>query len=150
LTASRLLESWTRVRAGLITTIEKFQERDLDFVPFPGSFSVRQIILHIAQEEYGEVQYGITRTIGAFPPAYEDAEYPTVASLQGLLDQVHDQTLLFLDGISDSDLERNVEAGWGGSYPLADMLGHVIEHEVHHRGELSLIHGLLGRDGLDA
>jgi uncharacterized damage-inducible protein DinB len=25
----------------------------------------------------------------------------------------------------------------------------VLEHEVHHRGELSLIHGLLGREGLD-
>jgi uncharacterized damage-inducible protein DinB len=30
------------------------------------------------------------------------------------------------------------------------MLWHVVEHEIHHRGELSLILGLLGREGLDA
>jgi len=30
------------------------------------------------------------------------------------------------------------------------MLWHTIEHEIHHRGELSLTLGLLGRAGLDA
>jgi len=30
------------------------------------------------------------------------------------------------------------------------MLMHTLEHEIHHRGELSLILGLLGRKGLDA
>jgi uncharacterized damage-inducible protein DinB len=30
------------------------------------------------------------------------------------------------------------------------MIGHLIEHEIHHRGELSLILGLLGREGLNA
>jgi uncharacterized damage-inducible protein DinB len=29
------------------------------------------------------------------------------------------------------------------------VIWHVLEHEIHHRGELSLIHGLLGREGLD-
>jgi uncharacterized damage-inducible protein DinB len=30
------------------------------------------------------------------------------------------------------------------------MILHVIEHEIHHRGELSLKLGLLDREGLDA
>jgi uncharacterized damage-inducible protein DinB len=50
----------------------------------------------------------------------------------------------------DEDLEIEIEAQWGETYPLIDMIWHVMEHEIHHRGELSLILGLLGREGLDA
>jgi uncharacterized damage-inducible protein DinB len=32
---------------------------------------------------------------------------------------------------------------------LGWIIWHVLEHEIHHRGELSLILGLLGREGLD-
>ena len=31
-----------------------------------------------------------------------------------------------------------------------DMLWHVLEHEIHHRAELSLTLGLLGHEGLNA
>jgi uncharacterized damage-inducible protein DinB len=30
------------------------------------------------------------------------------------------------------------------------MVWHVMEHEIHHRGELSLLLGMLGHEGLDA
>jgi uncharacterized damage-inducible protein DinB len=30
------------------------------------------------------------------------------------------------------------------------MISHLLEHEIHHRSELSLILGMLGTDGLDA
>jgi uncharacterized damage-inducible protein DinB len=38
---------------------------------------------------------------------------------------------------------------WGEPIPLRWIIWHVLEHEVHHRGELSLILGLLGKEGLD-
>lgn len=39
---------------------------------------------------------------------------------------------------------------WGPASHLIEMLGHIVEHEIHHRGELSLVLGMLGRPGLDA
>jgi uncharacterized damage-inducible protein DinB len=33
---------------------------------------------------------------------------------------------------------------------MLGLLGHVLEHEVHHRAELSLILGMRGKQGLDA
>jgi uncharacterized damage-inducible protein DinB len=52
--------------------------------------------------------------------------------------------------MTDEALAAEVELAWGGTARPVDMLWHVIEHEVHHRGELSLLLGLLGRQGLDA
>jgi uncharacterized damage-inducible protein DinB len=33
--------------------------------------------------------------------------------------------------------------------PLRSIIWHVLEHEIHHRGELSILIGLLGREGLE-
>lgn len=147
---AKLIQFWEKVRSGLISTLEKFTEEELDFIPFEGGYSVRQTLLHIAQEERGEIQYGITAELSEFPPAYREDAYPNAASIAALLEAVHNDTLTFLESLDDEELFQQVEAGWGGTYPLIDLIWHVIEHEIHHRGELSLSLGLIGREGLDA
>jgi uncharacterized damage-inducible protein DinB len=147
---NQLIKYWDRVREGLLKTIEKFSEEELDFVAYQGGYSVRQIILHIAQEEKGEIQYGITGDLSSFPDAYHQKDYPTISTLENLLESVHDYTVHYLKSLTDHDLEMEIEAGWGGKYLISSMIWHVLEHEIHHRGELSLILGLLGREGLDA
>jgi uncharacterized damage-inducible protein DinB len=147
---TKIAQFWNQIRKGLVDTIEKFTNEDLDFVAYENGYSVRQVILHIAQEEYGEIQYGIIREIDEFPPLYEEDSYPTIESIKALLAGVHNETLTYLESLADEDLETEIEAQWGETYPLIDMIWHVMEHEIHHRGELSLIHGLLGREGLDA
>jgi uncharacterized damage-inducible protein DinB len=147
---TKIIQFWNQIRKGLIETIGKFSDEELNYVPFEGGYSVRQIMLHIAQEEYGEIQYGITRKLDAFPPPYAQDSYPTIDSIKGLLATVHEDTGRLLESLADEDLSKEIEAGWGGTYVLIDMIWHVLEHEIHHRGELSLILGLLGREGLDA
>jgi uncharacterized damage-inducible protein DinB len=147
---TKIIQFWKQVRKGLIDTIEKFSGEDLNYIAHKNGYSVRQIILHIAQEEYGEIQYGITREIDEFPPLYVEHSYPTIESLKALLAGVHKETIGYLESLVDEDLEIEIEAQWGETYPLIDMIWHVMEHEIHHRGELSLILGLLGREGLDA
>jgi uncharacterized damage-inducible protein DinB len=148
--SAKVMQFWTNIRQGLIDTIDKFSDEELDYVPFEGSYSVREIMLHIAQEEYGEIQYGITGELDGFPPPYSQDSYPTSVSVETLLADVHRETLAVLESLEGEELEKEIEAGWGGSYPLIDMIWHVMMHEIHHRGELSLILGLLGREGLDA
>ena len=62
-----IVAQWERVRAGLLETIDKFRDDELDFKPFATAWSLRQLMLHIAQEERGEFQYGIVQTLDAFP-----------------------------------------------------------------------------------
>ena len=148
--AAKIIQLWGRIRAGLSATLEKFTDEDLDYIPFENGYSVRQIILHIAHEEYGEIQYGLTRKIDEFPPRYQEDKYQRLESINMLLASVHDETIDFLTNLNDHGLENEFEAQWGETRPLMDFILHVIEHEIHHRGELSLILGLLGREGLDA
>jgi uncharacterized damage-inducible protein DinB len=146
----KLIQFWDQVRRGLLTTLNKFSDEELDFAAFEGGYSVKETLLHIAQEELGEIHYGITGTLSEFPPAYEKDAYPTSASITALLEAVHSDTLSILESFDDEDLFQQVELGWGGTQPMIDLIWHLMEHEIHHRGELSLMLGLLGREGLDA
>ncbi len=145
-----VMSRWEGVRSGLIETIQKFHEEELDFRPFPTSRSAGQIMLHIAQEENGEFNYGITQTLSEFPPDYQSLEYPTRASIQSVLESVHSKSIEYLRASDDAALNMVIKTPWGANYRMVEMLDHIIEHEIHHRAELSLILGMLGREGLNA
>ena len=147
---AKIIQLWSQIREGLIDTVDRFADEDLTYTPVENGYSVGQIILHIAQEEYGEIQYGLTREIDEFPPQFREDEYRTIQATKALLASVHSETVTYLETLDDDELENEFEAQWGETRPLIDFIVHVIAHEIHHRGELSLILGLLGREGLDA
>ncbi|MGB3715483.1 MAG: DinB family protein [Candidatus Promineifilaceae bacterium] len=145
-----ILSNWDRIRTKLVETIDCFEEQDLSFHPRSGLWTVRELMIHIAHEEMGEVGFGIIQELQEWPPDYDPSDYETIDSIKRLLSAVHAHTLDYLETLTDADLGRTVTAPWDEEYLLGDMVGHVIEHEVHHRGELSLILGLLGRTAPDA
>lgn len=145
-----VLSHWEAVRRSLIETISKFRDDELDYKPFPASWSVKSLLLHIAQEENGELNYGITGKLNEFPAEYKTEEYTTRDSIQSLLASVHAETTKYLETLREEDLNKVIETPWGATYRLIEMIGHLIEHEIHHRAELSLILGMLGREGLNA
>ncbi len=92
--------------------------------------------------------YLISREVDEWPPDFRQQEYPDIHSLQQLLHVTHQYSTAFLAGLTD-DLARPLQMPWGVELPLDWCIWHVIEHEIHHRGELSLILGLLGREAPD-
>ena len=75
--------------------------------------------------------------------------YHAQEKILALLDTVHANTESYLRSLSEKDLSTEIDTPWGESIPLKWIIWHVIEHEIHHRGELSLILGILGKEGLD-
>jgi len=145
-----MLSHWEQIRAKLLETIDKFGDEELPYKPFEASWSVGEIMLHIANEEEGEFRYGVTQELKEWPSEYRAEDYPTIESTKSLLADVHSRTVEYLRTLDEIDLDRVIETPWGASIRLSNIIGHVMEHEIHHRGELSLILGMLGREGLDA
>jgi len=109
---------------------------------------VGRIALHIADAEEGWFRLVVTKEREGWPSDYVLENYPTKEAIKTLLIEVHTKTMAYLETLTINDLDRSLEAPWG-EFSLRFILWHVIEHEIHHRGELSLILGTLGRDGLD-
>jgi uncharacterized damage-inducible protein DinB len=74
---------------------------------------------------------------------------PTTESIEAL-EQVHARTLAYLRGLDGAALHTETTLAWGEASTPLMVVQHMIEHEAHHRGELSLALGILGRTGFDA
>ena len=75
--------------------------------------------------------------------------YPTQAAIKTYLDEEHARTMALLEGFDPADWHKAYAYPDGYRYPAHWIFWHVLEHEIHHRGELSLIVGIIGREGLD-
>jgi hypothetical protein len=105
---TQIIQWWSQIRGGLLATVDKFTDEDLAYTPVEKGYAVGQIMLHVAHEEYGEIQYGLTRAIPGFPPPFPDQEYPTVGSIKDLLASVHEETVTYLNGLA---VESNYQSG---------------------------------------
>lgn len=141
---------WARIRADLIKIIESFQDNELILEPFEGSWPIGQIMLHIADAEDGWLRYAVSGELEKWPDTYTLDRYPDKQSILNILYEVQSRTVEFLSGLSEADLAREIHTPWGEVFPLMWIIWHVIEHEIHHRGELSLILGTMGREGWGA
>jgi uncharacterized damage-inducible protein DinB len=144
----QMFNHWEQVRQDLLATIDKFKDDELDYNPFQGSWPVGQIMLHIAEcEDYW--LHGLVRHELTPPIDYSLAENGNIAAIKQVLGNAHSRTMRFLESLEEQDLEEKYQTRHGETFSLAWIIWHVLEHEIHHRGELSLVLGLLGREGLD-
>ncbi len=143
-----IFRHWDQVRTDLLATMDKFSEAELAYTPFKGSWPVGQILLHIADCEDNWL-HGVVRAEIKPWIFYNFADFPTRPAILEKLNLAHAKTIAFLDGLDESSLDEKYTIPNGPAVPLSWIIWHVLEHEIHHRGELSLIHGMLGREGLD-
>jgi uncharacterized damage-inducible protein DinB len=146
---STIFYHWKQVRDDLLSTIDKFDNQELSFVPFESSWPAGQIMLHIGDAEEGWFRRVVSQEIDEWSD-YNLDDYPTTESIKTKLTEIHDRTEVLLDSLELDDLDRVIQSPWSEyRFSLGWIIWHVLEHEIHHRAELSLILGMLGREGLD-
>ena len=144
-----LFSHWVQIRNDLIDSIDHFDDDDLDYVLFPNSWSVGEIILHIASAGEGWFQHVVGQETDQWPADFKFKDHPSKDKIKGKLVEVHNRTIEFMSTLEIEDLNTIIDYPWDGNGSLSWIIWHVIEHEIHHRGELSLILGMLGREGID-
>ena len=82
--------------------------------------------------------------------AHGDAEVAAVRVddpelLLGYYDAVHEQTLEFLKGLTDADLDRVVDRRWDPPVTLGVRLVSVIDDDAQHVGQAAFVRGVLER-----
>jgi hypothetical protein len=65
--------------------------------------------------------------------------------LTGYFDAVHEQTLRYVHGLVDDDLDRVVDESWKPHVTLGVRLVSVISDDLQHAGQAAFVRGLLGR-----
>ncbi len=147
--AKTLFAHWDAVRAGLIQALDQLTDAQLDFTPRAGLWSLRETVCHIAGAEEGWLRHIVPNAPDWMGFGYAAGDYPTVASLKSLLAEVHARTAAQFGADADALLDQVVALPWGPQVRLEWAVWHVLEHEIHHRGEVYLMLGLLGMEAPD-
>jgi len=145
--ANELFGHWTDVRSGLLAALDLLSDTQLDFKPREGLWTLRETVVHIAGTEDGWLRFYAANHWHENIP--QPADFPTVSALKDLLAQLHAITEDQFAQDPEAALAQICTLPWGGQVTMGWAVWHVLEHEIHHRGEVFLMLGLMGIEAPD-
>ncbi|WP_206832354.1 DinB family protein [Alicyclobacillus fructus] len=145
--AQSVLAHWHSHRDVLAPLVASVPEDKLDFKPWDGAMSFRDLVWHIL---------AVSATFAAAAKAgrlTERPEQPDLSTKQALLDAIStftEKTHADIASISDEQFESIVEtkAVFGADLPAKALLASLIDHEIHHKGQLFVYARLMGAETL--
>ena len=144
--AAEDFDHWAKVWRDLQLGVAMLHDEHLSFRPAERySRTVGDILRHIINVEQGWIHYVVRRSLNSWP-AEDAGELKTVQAIQAELSRTHKETLEYLSTVPMDDFNRIVQVPGDGTPKLGWILWHVLEQQIHHRGELFLCLSLLGME----
>ena len=129
-------------RRDLVEALSRLTDEQLDFIPGEGFRTVGDVARHIIDAEAGWVDVVVLGKDEPWPE-YPRERCPTVKSILDEMERVHAVTERLLDEHDTAWLNETREQ-WDHTLSLRWVFWHLLDHEIHHRGEIFLMMGLLG------
>jgi uncharacterized damage-inducible protein DinB len=137
------------VRQGTKEAVAGLAEADLDLAVAPGAPSIGRLYAHVGSSEAWLIHKLWRResppaswkplfAYGNLAKPFPEGPRPTIAELGSLLDEIREATRLALMKTNDHELDRASITTPDGPATLRWVLFHVLEHEAHHRGQITL------------
>ena len=137
------LEYLESVRRRTRALAQCIPEERLEWSPAPGRFTPGDLVRHIAAAE----RWMWAENVGGRPSRYpghgEDLARGKEAVL-AYLDTMHAETVAIVASLSSARLQEKCRTVGGVDLPVWKWLRLMVEHEIHHRGQLYEVLGLAG------
>jgi uncharacterized damage-inducible protein DinB len=142
-TRPEFLDYWEKVRQRTLRVMASIPADKFDWSYQEGKFSFADIIRHLAAIE----RYMYAENVQLKPSRYpghgkELADGP--ANVLDFMDRMHRESMEIFGRMSAEDLNRKCVTPGGTSITVWKWLRAMVEHEVHHRGQIYLYLGILG------
>jgi len=141
--AAAFCDWWEKVRGRTRRVVDLIPDDRLEWTWAPGKFTLGDVVRHLA---------GIERDMYAEnarlrPSRYrghgrELADGP--AAVRAYFERLHAESMEIFRSLSESDLEEKCETPAGARITVGKWLRLMVEHEIHHRGQLYMALGMLG------
>ena len=143
MTIHELYPYWGDAHEELLLVLERIDEAGWeDKPPHAGARSIRQIVLHMIQNE--RFWIGHIAQNGPVPQVLS-SDYPTKQALIEGLHAAREATIRYLDMLKYESLRavRTIPADPDNNIPESNMplswvIWHVMEHEIYHWGQIAL------------
>ncbi len=141
--ARELVGYFEKVRARTERVAACIPADRLEWAWAPGKFTLGDILRHLAgieRDMYAENAQGRPSRYAGH--GRELADGP--AAVRAYVERCHAESMAIFRTLTDADLERLCETPAGAKLPVGKWLRLMIEHEIHHRGQLYMALGILG------
>jgi uncharacterized damage-inducible protein DinB len=139
------LDTWDEETKKTVAMLQSLPTDKYDFRPDAGGRSLGELGWHLAEAE-AYMTYGIERgafEMGAKPPGMERPK--KVEELAPGFERVHADAVQRVRKLTPADLDREIMFFTGSPVTIRQILWTMLlNHEIHHRGQLSLMCRLAG------
>src|SRR5882757_4577481 len=137
------IEYYKRIRFRTLEVISLIPEDRIEWTYAAGKFTFGDLIRHIATIERYMYAENMQNRRSAYPGCGTELAagyHQTVA----FMNKLHQESLAIFMELSPADLQEKCVTPGGAAITKWKWLRAMIEHEVHHRGQLFIYLGLLG------
>jgi uncharacterized damage-inducible protein DinB len=138
------LTTWERETENTLKLIRALPQTQYDFRPDAGGRSLGELAWHLAEGD-AYMSHGIETgrfTMETKPPNIERPR--TIEGLAPAFERVHKDAVARIKKLKLEDLDRSLDF-FGGPMAIRDILwSAIMMHNIHHRGQLSLMCRLAG------
>jgi len=139
---SSFIEYYEKIRARTKNVIAVVPPDRLEWTYKQNKYTIGDIIRHIACIE----RYMYAETVADRKSSYRGCNTSVANGYQEvieLFDALHEESLAIFRSLSDDDLNKKCMTPGGNSITVWKWLRALVEHEVHHRGQLYIYLGML-------
>jgi uncharacterized damage-inducible protein DinB len=115
----------------------------LEWRPRPGAFSFGDLIRHLGAIE----RYMFAENVQGRPSRYPGHGSELAdgwGDVNAFLRRMHEESVAIFSSLTPDALERACTTPGGARLPVWKWLRAMVEHEVHHRGQIYVMLGMLG------
>lgn len=132
----KMLDEMTEARLQVLERCEKRSPAQRSDPVYAGTWSVLQILAHLAWAEAYMLAW-IQQRPGVLPSADRPPEPALqLPAIRTALDEAHAAVIAFLKANPEEVLRERCQYGRRGEQTVGGVLFHLIEHEIHHRAFL--------------
>jgi uncharacterized damage-inducible protein DinB len=165
--ADLLVEGFSRVQGTVHAAVEGLTAGQLGTRPDDEANSIAWLVWHLSRVQDDHVadvagaeqvwtgqdwlsRFGLPFPAGDTGYGHRPADVEAVRVdapdlLTGYYDAVHEQTVRFVTGLGEKDLDRIVDEAWDPPVSLGVRLISVLDDDIQHAGQAMYVRGLLGR-----
>lgn len=136
------LAYWARVHTRTRRVIRCIPPEQIEWTYQPGKFTLGDLVRHLGAIE----RYMFAENVQGRPSRYPGHGIELAAGYEavvGFYERMDQETVEILKALPDSRLQERCETPGGVSIPVWKWLRAMVEHEVHHRGQIYLYLGQL-------
>jgi len=137
------LDYWEKVHGRTRRVAGCIPADRVEWSPKAGRFTLGDIVRHLAAIERWMYAENAVRRPSRYPGHGRELADGRDAVL-AFFEKRHGEAVAIVGGLSDADLKEKCLTPAGAAVSVGKWLRLMVEHEIHHRGQLYLALGLLG------